>query len=89
MKTKIKFLVMLLCVCGLFAFSSAKANKNVDDAKIWGGIGYLAARSPAASPEVGLAISIVGTWESAIWGAGFALACGGPVGICVGLGVGL
>jgi hypothetical protein len=87
MKTKIKLFVALLCVCGLFAFSSAKTSKNVDDANIWVGIAHLASQSPTASPGASLAIGVVGVWESSIWGAAAGLAFGGPVGLGISIGV--
>lgn len=89
MNKKIKRVLSLILICTMaFGFAFVAKEKQSNNAKAWAGIGYMAAKK-GASAEAGLAIGIIGVWEStlqgAVWGAAFGSAAGACAGAIVGL----
>ncbi len=61
---------------------------SINTSELYAGLSYVYAKK-GGSAEGGLAISIVGVYHSAVQGALWGAACGGPAGVAVGVGLGL
>ncbi|GIJ95328.1 hypothetical protein [Capnocytophaga stomatis] len=85
----VRLLLSLVILCGSLASISKVINESPVSSNAWVGAAYLYATQTDSSPEVGAIFGVVGTVESSVLGYGAALAWGGPVGLAVGLGVGL
>lgn len=71
-----------------FGTAIVAREKQANEAKLWAGIGYLAAKN-GASAETGLVISVVGVYQSGLHGFVWGAAFGGVVGAGAGMAVGL
>lgn len=86
MKKKMFYVIILMLMCGALAFTSGgRGIHGSNVSNLWAGIGYMANGNRAQSAV----ISVVGAYESAMWGAVAGMAFGGPAGIAVGFGVSL
>ncbi len=84
---KIKSLLTLSIVCGAFAFGTKQATL-VNDSNAWVGVGYLYSENGGSNGGAA-AIGAYGTVNSTLTGAAAAGMWGGPVGMGVGILVGL
>ncbi len=84
---KIKSIVLLFGICLSFALTSSN-NFTPKDSNAWVGISYLYA-SNGGSAEGGAIIGVGAVADTALMEALAASIWGGPVGLAVGIGVGL
>lgn len=89
MKNKIKKIMACYVITAMSLGVAFVVNeKKIKSTEAWAGIAYVAAKK-GASAEVGLALGVIGVWEStlqgAVWGAAFGNAAGAVVGAGVGL----
>lgn len=71
MKSKLRSLVTLSLICGMFGFVTSK-NVQIKAGEVWLGITYVLSKN-GASAEATLAVGAIGAADAALWG--FAVGC--------------